>query len=225
MENCRMFSFDCKWERKQISKSSMNQKHHCHPAALTIHGFSVQGTLSHSPLVICFSNCAKCSTRATETDSEKHANTAQIFPCFLLFLTTALPEQTQFDIPAQRSVIPQSSLLWNRANHEWLCIKKIVFIWWGKWDWSGLQTISPAYLISWRISELSPGSQHGTGNALHWVGKSFFSKDHPWAAAAAVQEEPPEKWRGAGDLAGTYFNLIWSIIIQLFVRYFSVSLQ
>lgn len=107
-----MISFDYKWERKPISNSSMNQKYHCHPAALTIHDFGVQGTLFHIPLVLCFSNCAKCTMRATERASEQYAHTAQIFSCFLLFLTTiALPEQTQLGIPALGSVIPESSSL------------------------------------------------------------------------------------------------------------------
>lgn len=107
-----MLSFDYKWEREPISNSSMNQNYYCHPAALTIHDFGVQGTLFHSPLVLCFSNCAKCTSSAAETASEQHACTAQIFSCFLFFLTTtALPEQTQFGTPALGSVIPQSSSL------------------------------------------------------------------------------------------------------------------
>lgn len=89
----------------------MNQKHHFHPVALTIHGFGVQGTVFHIPLEF-LSNCAKYSTRTTETDSEKRANSAQIFSCFLLFVTTAaLPEQTHFGVLALGSVIPQSSSL------------------------------------------------------------------------------------------------------------------
>lgn len=39
------------------------------------------------------------------------------------------------------------------------------------------------------------------------------------------QQDLPEKLRGAGDLAGTYFNLTGIIIIQLFVRYFAASLS
>lgn len=107
-----MTSSDYKWERKQISNSSINQKHHCHPAALTIHYFGVQATSLHIPSVLCLSDCAKCTTSATERASEQQAHTAQIFSCFLLFLTTiALPEQTQFGTPAPGSVIPQSSSL------------------------------------------------------------------------------------------------------------------
>lgn len=79
----------------------------CYPTALTIHDFGVHGALFHIPLVLCFSNCARCTTSATETASEQHAHTAQIFSCFLLFLTaTTLPEQTQFGKPAPGSVIP-----------------------------------------------------------------------------------------------------------------------
>lgn len=79
----------------------------CYPTALTIHDFGVHGALFHIPLVVCFSNCARCTMSATETASEQHAHTAQIFSCFLLFLTaTTLPEQTQFGKPAPGSVIP-----------------------------------------------------------------------------------------------------------------------
>lgn len=160
-----MISFDYKWERKQISNSSINQKHHCHPAALTIHDFGVQGTLFHISLVLCFSNCAKCTTSTTERASEQHTLTAQIFSCFLHFLTTtALPEQTQLGIPALGSVIPESSSLRNRANRERLSNKLTSSDGASKTD-IGLQTTSPAYLVSCRISGLSPGSQHGTGNA------------------------------------------------------------
>lgn len=49
-----------------------------HPSALTIHDLAAHRISFHIPLVCCFPNCAKCTTNATATASEKHACTAQI---------------------------------------------------------------------------------------------------------------------------------------------------
>lgn len=84
-----------------------------HPAALTIHDFAEHRISFHIPSVRCFPSWAKRTASATETALEQHVCTAQIFQWFLLCfpMSTALPEQAQFGIPALGSVIPYNYLV------------------------------------------------------------------------------------------------------------------